>query len=282
MADWLGSIAGGLLQGAFGLAGGAMNSQAIKEANRNSLAYSDYFNKNKIQMAVADAKKAGISPYAVVGGATGSMSPTFTANTAQGDALGKVGDALQNALVNATFQEIDDNSKMKELEIQSKELEIQQKKAEIAKMNNQDYPSFTNLYRSKNGDVMVTLDSNLMEYAQENVFKDLAMNKRILNELSLHSHDLNNKEMLKGSDFRYIPATIDEISLNGGLPYAKRVTYVDWVQWQKKREEEARREAQFQRQRKERYKRYGDPSKNTSVLRGSRQPTYFNFTYTGK
>lgn len=138
MADWLSSIAGGLLEGAFGLAGGAMNSQAIKEANRNSLAYSDYFNKNKIQMAVADAKKAGISPYAVVGGATGSMSPTFTANTAQGDALGKVGDALQNALVNATFQEIDDNSKMKELEIQEKELEIQEKKAQIAKMNNQN------------------------------------------------------------------------------------------------------------------------------------------------
>ena len=138
MADWLGDIAGGLLNGAFSLAGGAMNSQAIKEANRNSLAYSDYFNKNKIQMAVADAKKAGISPYAALGSATGSMSPTFTANTAQGDALGKVGDALQNALVNATFQEIDDNSKMKELEIQSKELEIQQKKAEIAKMNNQN------------------------------------------------------------------------------------------------------------------------------------------------
>lgn len=282
MADWLGSIAGGLLEGAFGLAGGAMNSQAIKEANRNSLAYSDYFNKNKIQMAVADAKKAGISPYAALGSATGAMSPTFTANTAQGDALGKVGSALQNALVNATFQEIDDNSKMKELDIQMKELEIAEKKAQIAKMNNQDYPSFTNLYKAMNGDVLVTLDSNLMEYASENSFKDLAMNKRILGELALHSHDLNNKEILKGSDFRYVPASIDEIALNGGLPYVKRVLRDDWVQWQKKREEEARREAEFERARKARYKRYGDPSKNTSVLRGSRQPTYFNFTYTGK
>lgn len=126
------------MAGAFNYAGAKMNAEAVEEANEKSLAYSDYFNKNKIQMLVADAKKAGISPYAVLGSAGGSMSPTFTANTAMGDGLGKVGDALQNALVNATFDKIDNNTKMDDLDVQMKELEIQEKKAQIAKMNNQN------------------------------------------------------------------------------------------------------------------------------------------------
>lgn len=139
--DWLGavgSLAGGLVNGAFSMAGAEKNSQAIKETNAKNLAYADYYNNNKIQMLVADAKKAGVSPYAVLGSAGGSMSPNLIADTSQGDALGKVGDAMQNALVNATFDKIDNNTKMDDLEVQLKELEIQEKKAQIAKMNNQN------------------------------------------------------------------------------------------------------------------------------------------------
>lgn len=139
--DWLGavgSLAGGLMNGIFSMAGAQQNAQAIKEANDKSLAYSDFYNKNKLQIMADDARKAGLSPYAAVGSASGSMSPTFTANTAMGDGLSKVGDAMQNALVNATFDKIDNNTKMDELDIQMKELEIQEKKAQIAKMNNQN------------------------------------------------------------------------------------------------------------------------------------------------
>lgn len=134
--DWLGavgSLAGGLVNGAFSMAGANMNSQAVKEANERNLAYADYYNNNKIQMLVADAKKAGVSPYAVLGSAGGSMSPNLIADTSKGDALGKVGDAMQNALVNATFDKIDTDSKMDDLNIQMKELEIEEMKQRIAK-----------------------------------------------------------------------------------------------------------------------------------------------------
>lgn len=138
MSDWLGDIGGAVVGGLFNMAGASMQSKAIEEANKKSLAYSDYYNKNKIQMAVQDAEKAGISRYAALGSASGAMSPTFTANTAMGEGLGKVGDALQNALVNSTFEDIDYKSKMQELELQKLELENQEKKAMIAKMNNQN------------------------------------------------------------------------------------------------------------------------------------------------
>lgn len=98
--DW-----GGLLGGIGGLAGGigsifgGSKGPKTPKIVKKAFEYQKYFDKNKIQWLVADAKKAGIHPLAALGGSFGSssvQSPSVmpSGQSSWGDHIGNVFDAV--------------------------------------------------------------------------------------------------------------------------------------------------------------------------------------------
>lgn len=99
-----------LIGGVGSLFGGALSSKAqdkaqkasIKEAQRAE-AFAAARDDNKLQRLVADAKSAGVHPLAALGSSiAGSfaspVSPSFTANTAMGDAVGAAASSFANMI----------------------------------------------------------------------------------------------------------------------------------------------------------------------------------------
>lgn len=87
--------AAGITAGA-GLLGGFLSSSSSKKAQRKAEA----FERQRIQMTVADAKKAGIHPLAALGAGTAYTNPyTSIPSGGMANAIGEVGQSLGQAAV---------------------------------------------------------------------------------------------------------------------------------------------------------------------------------------
>lgn len=94
----LGSIAGSLISGGFGLAGGAINASASKSAAREQARLQREFAQNGIQWRVADAKKAGIHPLYALGANTATYTPVSQDSSGLGNAVADAGAYLGKAV----------------------------------------------------------------------------------------------------------------------------------------------------------------------------------------
>lgn len=100
----------GLIGGVGSLIGGAMSSSATKSAQKASIkeaqraeAAAFARDDNKIRRLVDDAKSAGVHPLAALGSSVAGsfaspVSPTFTPNTAMGDAVGNAAANFANMI----------------------------------------------------------------------------------------------------------------------------------------------------------------------------------------
>lgn len=108
---FLAPLAGAAISGMFGLAGGRMSSEATREANAAAIADKERdrelqreFAQSGIQWRVEDARRAGISPLAALGGSGALYNPSPIAiapDTGMATAVASMGQDIGRA-VNAT------------------------------------------------------------------------------------------------------------------------------------------------------------------------------------
>lgn len=109
-----GSIAGSLVSGGLGLAGGMINASASKSAARAQVRLQREFAQNGIQWRVEDAKKAGIHPLYALGANTASYTPVSQDSSAFGNAVADAGAYLGKAVDGAI-----DKDTRRELELEN-------------------------------------------------------------------------------------------------------------------------------------------------------------------
>lgn len=276
----------GLLGGFGSLIGSGINAGVQSQINKQNADLQKEFAQNSLQWKVQDAKKAGIAPEIALGAQGYSASPSYVGSDSGGvsSAFKHFGSAIDNY--------INDEEDKRQLELESLKLDNETKRAELMKLKNAKDPDlyggtlpnayvpqpFTQIFETANGDKVVSLHKDLMDYASENKFQNVAMNNRIISELENHAYNLNKKMHASTSNFRYVPASIAEMAQTG-LPYVKMVTKQEWNDWVDRRKNEAAKKAKEQRYIKGMHKKYGDPKRfsNTSTLTGRRVPTDFNF-----
>lgn len=125
----LGSVAGPVVGSAMNLLGGAISdsrsakaSQASWDANYNA---QKEFAQNSIQWRVQDAKKAGINPYAVVGGQSVGYTPQDISRTQDfATGISRAGNILADTLGQLQLATAKEDLKSKKLDNDKKSVEL--------------------------------------------------------------------------------------------------------------------------------------------------------------
>lgn len=154
-----GKIAGGVVGGAMNLLGGAISdsrsakaSQASWNANYNA---QKEFAQNSIQWRVQDAKKAGINPYAVVGGQSVGYTPQDISRTQDfATGVSRAGNILSDTLGQIQLATAKEDLKSKQLDNSKKSVELAN--AVIKKNMGQVPKTMTDVVQGTSGSDLVT------------------------------------------------------------------------------------------------------------------------------
>lgn len=120
-------VAGNLLGGALSDSRSAKASRASWQQNYNA---QKEFAQNSIQWRVQDAKKAGINPYAVVGGQSVGYTPQDISQTQDfATGIARAGNHIASAMGQLQLANAKEDLKGKQLDNLSKKLEVDDKKA---------------------------------------------------------------------------------------------------------------------------------------------------------
>lgn len=262
--------------------GAGINSATQMKINQENIKMQKEFAQNGIQWKVQDAEKAGIHPAIALGANTYQATPSSVAPD--------VGSGVSGAFKHfgsAIDSFVEDKEEERNLQLENMKLQNEKEKLEIEKMRNANNPNhfsglnpkaytpapYTTTYETAGGKMVIALNKDLMDYASENKFQDVNMNALIVKEMEEHAHNLNAKSLANGSNKFYIPASLDEIGLNGGLPFLWPVEKKDWQKYvddriavEKKNATKARKEKELEARRR----RIGTSADDIPFLHGYR------------
>lgn len=117
---------GGIISAIGGLAGSYLNNKSAEKRQNEAYAREDFYNRNRIQLTVEDAKKAGIHPLAALGASSvGSIGTAVQplGSSGVGDAVADGAAAIAKALPKETAK----------LEVENAQLRNEALRADIRK-----------------------------------------------------------------------------------------------------------------------------------------------------
>lgn len=204
----LGKVAGGVVSGAMNLLGGAISdsrsakaSQASWKANYNA---QKEFAQNSIQWRVQDAKKAGINPYAVVGGQSVGYTPQDISQTQDfATGISRAGNMLGDMLGQLQLATAKEDLKSKKIDNDIKSVDLLNK--QIESQMGQVPKTITKVVKGSDGGLLQTFgDGTQIIKPEQNsgIDEPFGFVNEIMQRFDRASHqanaDLNNADLALG------------------------------------------------------------------------------------
>lgn len=169
-------LLGALVGAGASLIGGAMSSNATREAGDRNYEAQKEFAKNGLRWKIRDAKRAGIHPMYAVGAPTQAFAPSYVGDTSMGDGLAASGQDIGRAVAaTQTSSERQYDATLQQLALDRAGLENELLRSQIARNAAAIGPAFP----SANGAALSGNDlvsSQMGKNVVSNVLPDVTLN----------------------------------------------------------------------------------------------------------